>query len=97
MPLYAFHCEHCGSFECWRALDDASTPMVCPQCQIVARRVYTTPGLVKTPSALGKALYRAEKSAYEPEVIRREAPIQTEERPSQVIHRSHGRPWQIEH
>ncbi|WP_220211530.1 FmdB family zinc ribbon protein [Reticulibacter mediterranei] len=97
MPLYAFHCEHCGPFECWRSLNDMNTPMVCPQCQTVARRVYTIPGLVKTPPALGRALYRAEKSAYEPEVLRREAATPTEEKPSHVIYPSHGRPWQIGH
>ncbi len=97
MPRYEFHCEHCGSFECWRPLDEATVPMICPQCQAVARRVYTAPGLVKTPAAMGQALYRAEKSAYEPEVIKREYPVSEEEKPSQVVYQSHGRPWQIGH
>ncbi len=97
MPLYAFHCEQCGPFECWRSLSEASVPMVCPQCQAIARRIYTTPGLVRTPAALGKALYRAEKSAYEPEVIRRDASIPTEEKPVPIMRQSHGRPWQIGH
>lgn len=97
MPLYEFRCERCGSFECWRSQNEASAPMHCPTCQAVARRVYTTPGLVKTPPALSQAMYRAEKSAYEPEVLRRETPRPTEEQPAQVLHRSHGRPWQIAH
>lgn len=97
MPLYEFRCENCGPFECRRPFDEAGVPMICPKCQAVARRVYTTPGLVKTPPALAQALYRAEKSAYEPEVIKREYPVSKEEKPSQVVYQSHGRPWQIGH
>jgi len=97
MPRYEFRCENCGPFECWRPLDEVSVPMVCPKCQAVARRVYTAPGLVKTPPALAQGLYRAEKSAFEPEVIKREYPVSEEEKPSQVVYQSHGRPWQIGH
>jgi putative FmdB family regulatory protein len=97
MPRYEFCCERCGLFECWRPLNEASVPMICPQCQTVARRVYTAPGLVKTPPALAKAMYRAEKSAHEPEVVRRDRPVREEEKPSQVVYQPHGRPWQIGH
>jgi hypothetical protein len=71
--------------------------MICPKCQAVARRVYTTPGLVKTPLALAQKMYKAEKSAFEPEVIKREYPVSEEEKPSQAVYQSHGRPWQIGH
>jgi len=97
MPRYEFCCENCGPFECWRPFNEASAPMICPKCQAVARRVYTTPGLVKTPPALAQKMYRAEKSAIEPEVIKREYPVSEEEKPSQVVYQSHGRPWQIGH
>jgi len=97
MPRYEFRCENCGLFECWRPLAEAGVAMICPKCQAAARRVYTAPGLVKTPPALAQALHRAEKSAYEPEVIKREYPVSGEEKPSQVVYRSHGRPWQIGH
>ena len=97
MPQYEFHCEHCGSFECWRPLEEASRPMICPQCQTVARRVYTAPGLVRTPPALAQARYSEEKSMHEPEVITREKPAPKEEKPSRVAYPSHGRPWQIGH
>ena len=97
MPLYEFRCEHCGPFECWRSQSEASAPIACPKCQAVAIRVYTTPGLIKTPTALYQALNRAEKSAHEPEVIRREPSTRTEEKPAQIVHRSHGRPWLIGH
>jgi putative FmdB family regulatory protein len=97
MPRYEFYCVYCGSFECWRTLSEATAPMSCPQCQRPARRVYTAPGLVKTPPAIAKARYRAEKSAFEPEVIRKERPVPQEEPPSHVISRAHGRPWMIGH
>jgi putative FmdB family regulatory protein len=95
MPLYEFYCTSCGPFESWRPLNEASTPMICPRCRAEVRRVYTAPGLVKTPPALAQALYRSEKSAYEPEVVKRELPAPQEEKPLQTIHRSHSRPWQI--
>jgi putative FmdB family regulatory protein len=98
MPRYEFYCEQCGPFEYWRPLNEAGMPMICPQCHAVARRVYTAPGLVKTPPALVKAMYRAEKSTYEPEVVSRSRSVRREEeRPSQVVYQSHGRPWQIGH
>jgi putative FmdB family regulatory protein len=97
MPRYEFYCPYCGSFECWRALSEATASMSCPQCQRIARRVYTVPGLVRTPPAIAQARYRAEKSAFEPEVVRRERPVPQEEPPSQVVYHSHGRPWLIEH
>lgn len=97
MPRYEFCCKNCGPFERWRSFNEASIPMICPVCQSVARRVYTTPGLVKTPPALARQLYKAEKSAFEPDVIKREYPVAEEgERPPIVV-QSHGRPWQIGH
>ncbi len=96
MPRYEFQCENCGPFECWRPLAQVDVVMNCPKCQAIARRVYTTPGLVRNPP-LSKARYRAEKSAYEPEVVRREHPVSAEEKPQQVVYQSHGRPWQIGH
>lgn len=97
MPIYEFLCDTCGPFESWRSFDEATNPMLCPTCETVAKRLYSIPGLVKTPPALAKALHRAEKSAYEPEVIKREYPVPEEGKPSQVVYQSHGRPWQVGH
>jgi putative FmdB family regulatory protein len=97
MPRYEFRCENCGPFECWRPLGEAGIPMICPKCQAVARRVYTAPGLVRTPPALAKARYRAEKSAHEPEIVSRPRTVREEEKPSRVVYRPHGRPWQVGH
>jgi hypothetical protein len=64
---------------------------------MVVKRLYSAPGLFKTPPALAKALARSEKSAYEPEVVRREPP-KREEEPRPVTYRqTRGRPWQVGH
>ena len=69
MPLYAFQCEVCGPFEEWRPLAESSSPARCPVCQGLGRRVYTPPGLVRTPAHVRQARNLEEKSAHEPEVV----------------------------
>lgn len=68
MPLYAFTCAACGPFEERRPLSAASDPTCCPRCQQLGQRIYTPPGLVRTPASLRSALGREEQSAHEPEV-----------------------------
>jgi hypothetical protein len=68
--------------------------MRCPRCEGDVRRVYSMPGLVKTPPAVASALYRTEKSAYEPEVVRRQSPAGGG---SAAVSHGHGRPWQLGH
>jgi len=97
MPVYEFFCETCGPFESRRSFEEASNPMRCPLCDGVVRRVYSLPGLVKTPSALASALYSAEKSAYEPKVLRRQSPTGEASADSATITQGHGRPWQLRH
>ncbi len=97
MPIYEFLCDTCGSFESWRSFDEAGNPMLCPTCESVAKRIYSIPGLVKTPRALANALHRAEKSAHEPEVVSRQRPAGEESSRSTMVHQQHGRPWQIGH
>ena len=71
MPRYEFFCEKCGFFECWRPFSEVHVPLACPACQATARRIYTPPGLVKISPALAEAIYRSEKSAHEPDIVRR--------------------------
>lgn len=71
MPIYEFLCEDCGPFEERRSFEEAGKPADCPQCGIVARRIYSIPGFKTIPTALSKAMHRAQKSAYEPEVAQR--------------------------
>jgi putative FmdB family regulatory protein len=69
VPLYEFACGRCGPFELWRALADAAAPAACPACGSSGRRVYSAPGIVRTPAAMRLALGREERSAHEPEVV----------------------------
>ena len=71
MPIYEFLCEDCGPFEERRPFEEAGNPAVCPGCESAARRVYSMPNLKAMPAALSNAMNRAEKSAHEPEIVRR--------------------------
>ena len=97
MPIYEFLCETCGPFEYWRSFEEVGNPMLCPACKAIARRVYSLPGLVKTPPALANARLRAEKSAYEPEVVRRLRPAGEGLCASTTVPPPPGRPWQLGH
>jgi putative FmdB family regulatory protein len=70
MPVYAFSCGQCGLFDVWRPLSEATQPARCPTCQEPGRRVFTPPGLVRTPAPLRRARDLEEKSTHEPEVVR---------------------------
>ncbi|HLG77045.1 MAG TPA: zinc ribbon domain-containing protein [Ktedonobacteraceae bacterium] len=97
MPQYEFLCSACGPFTYWRSFSEASVPLHCPVCGQSARRIYSAPGLVKTPPALAKAMHRAEKSACEPEIVTKSRPVEEEAPQPRRAYRSHGRPWQIGH
>ena len=71
MPIYEFLCDDCGPFEERRAFAEASDPTTCPSCGEAARRVYSTPATKNVPVVLSNVMHQAEKSAYEPEVVRR--------------------------
>jgi putative FmdB family regulatory protein len=71
MPVYAFSCEHCGPFEVWRPLREATEPAHCPACEEPGRRIYTPPGLVRTPAPVRRVRDLEEKSAHEPELVGR--------------------------
>lgn len=73
MPVYEFRCDGCGSFEERRSLEEVEQAAYCPGCGTAARRVYSAPNFKTVPAALSKAKDRAEKSAYEPGVVRKPA------------------------
>ena len=92
MPIYEFLCATCGPFEQRRSLEEAGEPMTCPACQVVAQRVYSTPGVILTSGAVCR---RIEESA-EPTVVRRQAP--EEPLPPRTLQQSaRDRPWQVGH
>jgi putative FmdB family regulatory protein len=94
VPVYEFLCEDCGSFEQRRSLAAAGGPIPCPSCGREARRVYSMPNTRRMPAALSGAMDRAEKSAHEPEVVRRPAGGTGS---GKRHHQSHGRPWTLGH
>lgn len=98
MPLYAFECESCGPFEEFRPVEDAAEPLACPTCARPAPRVLTSPSLLR-PVAIRSAEARNEKSAHEPDVVRRDRTPSADGPPPAPPkpHQSHGRPWQIGH
>ncbi len=71
MPIYEFLCRECGPFEQRRSFAEAGDPLTCPSCDGEARRVYSMPATKNSPAALSNAMNRVEKSAHEPEVVRR--------------------------
>ena len=71
MPVYEFLCRECGPFEQRRSFAEAGDPMRCPSCGEATRRVYSIPATKNVPAAFSKAMHRAEKSADQPEVVRR--------------------------
>lgn len=93
MPVYDFLCKECGPFEQRRTFEEAGDPMPCPECGGEARRIYSMPATRKMATALYSAMDRSEKSASEPEVIRRPVGGAGEKH----HHHSHGRPWTLGH
>lgn len=94
MPVYDFVCGTCGTFEQRRSFAEASEAAACPSCGGEARRVYSMPNTRRMPAGLSKAMDRAEGSAYEPEVARR----QVGGGGAGNGHRhGHGRPWALGH
>jgi len=71
VPVYEFLCKNCGSFEQRRSFVEAGDPMMCPSCGEEARRIYLMPATQKVSATLSNTMNRVEKSAHEPEVVRR--------------------------
>ena len=69
MPQYDFTCESCGPFAVRRPMAEAADPAACPDCARSGRRLYTPPGLTRTPAGVASALGIEEKSAHEPYVV----------------------------
>jgi len=74
LATYEYRCGGCGPFELDRPMGTAPPRMACPTCATDAARVFSAPLLARTPKALGNALTREERSAYEPEVVTRVPP-----------------------
>lgn len=99
MPAYVFTCDGCGPFELSRSAAAAAAPADCPACRGQARRVFTPPGLVRTPKALARARGQEEKSAHEPAVVDRPVgrPLHAHAHADCPGHGSQAPPWVLSH
>ena len=93
MPIYEFVCGGCGPFERRRSFAESGDAMACPSCGGEARRVYSMPSTRKMSTALSGAMDRAEKSAHEPDVVRRPSGGSGKKGHGH----GHGRPWAMGH
>ncbi len=91
MPIYAFTCTRCGSFDVTRSVADAGAPAPCPQCGTDARRVFTPPGLALLRKPIRGLLDLEEKSAHAPDVV--------SEKTGRALPHKHGPtpPWVLSH
>jgi putative FmdB family regulatory protein len=89
MPLYEFQCATCGPFEAWRMMAEAKNPMHCPDCDEVAKRIFSPPSVM-----LNSSFGLRKKPSAEPKLVQREA-----REPKTNTYRSHGdgRPWMLNH
>ncbi|WP_019499081.1 FmdB family zinc ribbon protein [Pseudanabaena sp. PCC 6802] len=88
MPLYEFKCDTCGVFDCFRPISEASNPLACPTCEVPARRIYSTAGLVSLSPSLRSQI----GVNSEPRVVN------TSDRERNNSPRSaKGRPWMLSH
>jgi len=71
MPLYDYHCLACGDFRAWRRMSAAAEPAACPSCAVPAGRAVVAPNLALMHGHTRVAHQRNERSAHEPQHVRR--------------------------
>jgi len=86
MPLYEFRCDGCGAFDQWRSLAESSDPARCPDCDQVARRIFSPPMLLS-------GSLRLKRESPEPQLLKRDR----EPAPPRAKSCNDGRPWMISH
>jgi putative FmdB family regulatory protein len=74
VATYRYRCAVCGPFDLARPMGQAAAAEVCTACGGPARRVFTVPGLPRTPRPLARALAAQEASAHEPQIVQRVPP-----------------------
>ena len=104
MPLYTYECAECGPFQETRALQEFDTDAHCPNCDRASPRSLAAPGLLAMPANRRTAFARNEKSAWSPEVVRRDSGASGHVHGPGCghshAHRTHahgGKPWMVGH
>jgi putative FmdB family regulatory protein len=73
MALYEYVCATHGTFSDWRPMKDSALDAPCPSCGAPSRRAVSVPHVNRVNrGAVRMAHERNEKSAHEPQVVRRE-------------------------
>ena len=66
MPIYVYKCAEHGHFETLRSFSEASEEVECPECGVIAERVYTVPVLPILSKAKRKVHETNERARHEP-------------------------------
>lgn len=89
MPLYAYKCDDCGPFDTWRKMAEVGQPMACPDCEAIAIRVFTAPGINLNSGSLFKQV-----ASSEPRLVKRQG---EPAKPQPQSPRQGSRPWMLGH
>jgi hypothetical protein len=71
MATYVYRCPSDGEFEARIPLGAATTTIPCVRCARAAERVWSAPGLRRTPRPVDAAIEQAGRSAEAPRVVSR--------------------------
>lgn len=69
MAVYVYRCPCCSEIEITFPIGTAPASVPCPDCGAASVRAFSAPMLARTPAAMSTRLQRAERSAFEPEVV----------------------------
>lgn len=99
MPRYNYECRRCGPFSDWQSMSRSDAPATCPRCGKPAPRAISLPNMSFMDGATRTAHFRNEKSAHEPDVVQRPAPVAQDDRPKKpkLAHGHRDRPWMVGH
>ena len=104
MPLYTYSCAACGPFQSARTIAEFEADAECPGCGAGARRSLAAPMLMAMAANNRQAYARNEKSAWSPEVVRREsgghvhsAHCDHGHGGGQQVRQHGGKPWMVGH
>jgi len=89
MPLYEYNCHDCGEFEAWRTMAEYNTPTDCPECGLVATKIFTALNINLSSGSLSKI-----GRSPEPRLVKQEP-----KEPAKPRYQSAtgSRPWMISH
>ena len=91
MPLYEYRCDTCGEFEALRSLSEYNAPMLCPQCDTVAVKIFSAPNVNLNSGSLSAI---AARNSAEPRLVKQKPTEPAKPRYQQV---KSNRPWMISH